>query len=291
LANVLFVTGLILVGQGSAAAPAGAARFETEVSGKRIEVFTYKPAGYRAGPLIMVFHGTLRDADVYRDHARGMGDRFGALIAAPRFDAEQFGRGQYQQGGLYRDGALKSEADWTWSLVPKILAELRRREGRPDMPAYLIGHSAGGQFLERMAAFVPAEAARVVVANPGTHLVPTLDQPYPYGFGGLPDALAGSDRLRRYLARPLTVYLGTADTERDEYLDTSSAADRQGRSRLARGRNTFQAARALAEKEGWEFGWRLIEAPGVGHDHQAMFDHPMCEDALFGRRRELPGSR
>jgi pimeloyl-ACP methyl ester carboxylesterase len=282
LGNILLVTLMLLVGQ--SAIPAGSAQLQTEFSGKRIDVFTYKPADYRDGPLIMVFHGTLRDADVYRDDARAMADRFGALIGVPRFDREQFGSGQYQQGGLFKDDKLKPEPEWTWSLVPKIIAELRRREGRPEMPVYLIGHSAGGQFVGKMAAFVPADVARVVAANPSTLLFPTRDHLYPYGFGDLPDELVSRDRLRRYLARPLTIYLGTADNERDQYLDKSSGADRLGKSRLERGRNLFSFARELAEKEGWEFGWRLVEAPGVGHDHKAMFDDPMCEIALFGRR-------
>jgi pimeloyl-ACP methyl ester carboxylesterase len=289
LSNILFLTCALLVGQGGI--PSGGADFEAVVSGKRIEVFTYKPAGFRHGPLIMVFHGTLRDADVYRDHARGMGDRFGALIAAPRFDAEQFGAGQYQQGGLFRDGVLKPEPDWAWSLVPKLVAELRRREERPDMPVILIGHSAGAQFVERMAAFVTIDACRVVVANPSSHLSPTRDQPYPYGFGGLPEELSGDHRLRRYLACPVTIYLGTADSERDEYLDKSPEADCQGKSRLERGRHAYRVARELAGKKGCAFGWRLVEAPGIGHDHQAMFDDPACGVALFGRQGDVDRPR
>jgi poly(3-hydroxybutyrate) depolymerase len=283
LGSVLLVTCAIVVGQ--AGIPSGSARFDAEVSGKTLAVFTYKPAAYRDGPLLLVFHGTLRDADAYRDDARGMADRFGAVVAAPQFDATQFGPGRYQQGGLFRDDKVAPERDWTWSLVAPVLAEVRRREGRPDMPVYFIGHSAGAQFAERLSAFVPTDARRVVIANPSSHLFPTRDRAYPYGFGGLPDALAGDDRVRRFLARPLTIYLGTADTERDEYLDKSGDADRQGVSRLERGRNAFREARELAGKNNWEFGWRLVEAPGVGHDHTAMFNDPACELALFGRRR------
>jgi pimeloyl-ACP methyl ester carboxylesterase len=291
LANIVHFLLLVVVAQAQAGIPAGRSQFETEVSGKRIEIFTYKPDGFRDGPMIMVFHGTLRNADEYRDDARKMGDEFGALIAAPRFDSTQFGRGQYQQGGLFRDGKLQVEHDWTWSLVPKLLAEIRRREGRPDMPVYLIGHSAGAQFVGRMTAFVPADVRRIVVANPSAYVSPTRDQEYPYGFGDLPDELVDEGRLQRYLARPMTIYLGTKDTERDSDLDKSPGADHQGKSRLERGRNVYRDARELAEKKGWEFGWQLVEAPGVGHDHTAMFNDPACEIALFGRRGGSPRSR
>jgi pimeloyl-ACP methyl ester carboxylesterase len=283
LANIVQLLVVVFIAQAQPGIPSGKSKFETEVSGKRIEVYTYKPAGFRDGPMIVVFHGTLRNADEYRDDARKMGDDYGALIAAPRFDSAQFGRGQYQQGGLFRDGKLQPERDWTWSLVPKLLAEIRKREGRPDMPVYLIGHSAGAQFVGRMTAFVGADVRNIVVANPSAYLCPTRDEDYPYGFRDLPDELVDDGRLQRYLARPMTIYLGTADTERDQDLDKSAGADRQGKSRLERGRNVYREARELAEKKGWEFGWRLVEAPGIGHDHTAMFNDPACEIALFGR--------
>ncbi len=150
------------------------------------------------------------------------------------------------------------------------------------MPYYLIGHSAGAQFALRLSAFVPTEARRIVAANPGTDLFASRDHEYPYGFGKLPAPLDSDAQLRSYLAQPLTLYLGTADTVRDADLDTSADADRQGANRLERGRQSFRIAEQLARQKGWTFRWRLVEAPGVGHDHQAMFDAPACRAAPFG---------
>ena len=269
--------------------PSGDGSFKVEAAGRHIEVFTYRPSGYKDGPLILVLHGTLRNADEYRDHARKMGDRFGALIAAPRFDKDQFGPGMYQQGGLFRDGKVAPRRDWSVSLVPEIADAVRRKAGRPGMPYYLIGHSAGGQFVGRTAAFVETDARRIVVSNPSSYVFPTRDRPFPYGFGGLPDDLSDDAALRRYLARPVTIYLGTLDTERDADLDTSAGAERQGRTRLERGRSAFRAAEALASRRGWAFGWSLVEARGVPHDHETMFNHPSTRAALFGETRA--GSR
>lgn len=263
--------------------PTGASRVEVEVSGRTIVVLTYKPAGYRDGPLILVVHGLWRNAEDYRDRARGLADRSGALIAAPEFDEERFPYRKFTRGGvLLDDGSVAPRAEWTWELVPEIAEALRRREGRPDAPYYLVGHSAGGQFVDRLNGFVEPGARGSVAANPGSYLLPTRDEPFPYGFGGLPDDLADDAAIRRYLARPLTIYLGTDDVRRDDDLDTSPEADRQGRTRLERGRKTFEAARALAERRGWTFGWRLLEARGIGHDARAMLDDPACLAALFG---------
>jgi pimeloyl-ACP methyl ester carboxylesterase len=278
--TTLFLTCLVLIGQGEL--PAGASKIAVEVGEKRLDVFTYKPADYRDGPMLVVFHGTLRDADTYRDHAKELGDRLGMLIVAPKFDSKQFGSGMYQQGGLFQGGKLAPRERWTWSLVPKVVDEVRRLEHRPNLPYYLIGHSAGGQFLVRLTAFAPTEARRVVACNPGSDLFPTRDMDYPYGFGRLPDELSNDEELKRYLAQPLTLYLGTGDTMRDRDLDKSPEADRQGLSRFERGHNAFRTAQELAKSKGWPFAWRLIEAPGVVHDHTAMFNAPPCRAALLG---------
>ncbi len=265
--------------------PAGSSSIEVDLGRARVEVFTYKPAGYRDGPMLVVFHGVLRNADEYRDDARAMADRFGMLVVAPRFDSTQFGAGMYQQGGLFREGKVVPRAERTWALVPRIVDELRKIEGKPDLPFYLIGHSGGGQFLVRLASFEPTGAARIVAANPGSDLFPDREMDYPYGFGNLPAEISDEAHLRRYLAQPLTLYLGTSDTVRDEDLDKSPEADRQGQNRLERGRNAYKAAEALARRKGWPFGWRLVEAPGVAHDHTAMFNHPAAAVALFGNDR------
>src|SRR5205814_8902416 len=117
--------------------------------------------------------------------------------------------------------------EWTFSLIPDIAASIQQVEGRPGAPCFLLGHSGGGQFLERLAGFVDTGAVRMIAANPGTHLWPTRDRPYPYGFGGLPPEFSDDRALRRYLAQPLTIYLGTPDVEIDQYLDQSERAREQ----------------------------------------------------------------
>src|SRR5437868_13595277 len=144
---------------------------------------------------------------------------------------------------------------------PKLVDLDRQRACRPQMPYYLMGHSAGGQFLVRMAGFVKTDAVRIVAGNPGTHLFPTTEMAFPLGYGKLPDELAGDETLKRYLAQPLTIYLGTADTVQDKYFDKGPAAMKQGESRYERGKKCVALAEEVARKNGWEFGWRLVEAP------------------------------
>lgn len=267
---------------GANAIPVGDGKITVDTCRGKLTVFTYKPPEYRDGPLIVVCHGVLRNAEEYRDHARDMAKRFGAIVAAPLFPDPPFSIEHYQKGGLVVGGKPQPLETCTWFAIPDIVKAIRRREARPDMPHYFIGHSGGGQFLIRLAGYLKSDVERIVVANPGTYLRPTREMPFPFGFGGLSDELSNDDVLKRYLAQPITVYLGAKDTERDEHLDVTEWAERQGPTRYERGQNAFREAEELAKKKGWPFHWRLVVAPDVGHDHQRMFDHAQCKEALLG---------
>ena len=68
-----------------------------------------------------------------------------------------------------------------------------------------------------------------------------------YQLGVVYAAKAGEAELRRYLALPLTIYLGQEDTGDKDRNDTPEAAA-QGETRYERGRNAFQAGRERRER-------------------------------------------
>ena len=260
--------------------PTGAAKLDVPVQGMSLEVFTYKPKTYDGKRMLFVFHGTLRNADEYRNDAEAMAERFGALVVAPKFDKERFPNRKYHRGGiLNEDGTAAPKDEWTYPLIPVIARAIEKREGK-RLPYVLIGHSAGGQFLVRLVGFTDAGATRIVAANPGSDLFPTRDQEFGYGFGKLPPSLSDDKTIRAYLARPLVLYLGTADNGHDEDLDESPEAMLQGPGRYQRGKAAFAYGQELAKRRGWKFGWRLVEAPEIGHDHEKMFDAPEAAAAL-----------
>lgn len=245
-----------------------------------IRVFSYKPADYQDGPLLVVMHGMDRNAEDYRDRAVVMADQFHALVVAPEFDLKQFPIEAYQRGGVMKDGKAQPAEKWTFKAVSDLVKNVRAVQHKPDLPYYVIGHSAGGQILTRLAAFLPGDATRIVAANPGTLIFPNREAAFPLGFGGLPDALGNDDALRRYLASPLTLYLGDRDLG-SQNLDLTPAAKVQGMTRYERGQNCYQQAAALAKERGWPFAWRIVVADGVGHDSECMFAHPQVKAALF----------
>jgi pimeloyl-ACP methyl ester carboxylesterase len=272
--------------------PEGKSQRIASINGEDIELHAYKPPRYARGPIMLVLHGLGENATGYRDYAIPLADKLGYLVIAPLFDRKRFPVWRYQTGGIVRDQRaaelkIEPQTQWVGQTFLAIIDSVRKAEGKPTLGYSLIGHSAGGQTLSRFAAFIPHEARRIVIANPSTHLLPSLIERFPYGFGGLPPAIANDAALRRYLAQPVTLLLGTADNKRDRDLNISEGADRQGANRLERGRNTFRAAQDLAKQNGWPFAWQLVEVPDVGHSARHMLGSPQATEALTAEK-QLP---
>lgn len=244
-----------------------------------IEIFTYKPASYAGGPLLMVFHGVDRNPDDYRDAAKVIGDRHGMVVVAPMFDKARFPSSLYQSGGVANKNVLQPQEKWTVTLAVNITDAVRREEAKPELPYYMIGHSAGGQFLSRLAAMAPNQAQRIIIANPSSYVFPSLTEAFPFGLAGATAKLADDAFLQHYLKAPITVYLGKADTGSHNRDDSAEAA-RQGANRYERGKNFFQQGQALAQQKGWAFGWRLVEVDDVGHSSKRMFAARKLQEAL-----------
>lgn len=271
--------------------PTGVGLRTLDIGGAAIDVHTYKPPHYSGGAVLVTLHGRNRNAEGYLAYSKPLADRHGFLLVAPLFDRERFPTWRYQAGGIARyarvpeSASLETEARslWTATLLVELIERIREDERRPHLPYFLLGHSAGAQLLSRFAAFVPNTAERIVIANPSTYVWPTRDARFPFGFGGLPDAVGSDEAMRRYLAQPVTLLLGSADVKRDGSLNVTEGAMRQGPHRYARGLNVFQAARDLARDKGWPFNWRLVEAPGVAHSARAMYASAAADAALTGR--------
>jgi alpha-beta hydrolase superfamily lysophospholipase len=240
-----------------------------------LEIFTWCP---EATPklLLVVFHGMHGDADNYRDRAQPLASNLGALVVAPRFAAPEFTVPFYQRGGVAPEGVFVPPGRRTVDLVAPLVAWAQKTAGQPDLRYALIGHSAGGQFLSRVAAFAPSGPTRYVIANPSTWVLPSVDDAVPYGFAGAPNA---EPALRQYLALPITVLLGADDTGTSN-LSSEPEAVAQGVNRLERGRNAFAKAKAAAAALGGRFGWKLAEVPGIGHDSAGMFASKQAYEAL-----------
>ena len=274
-------------GVNAAPIPTGFNQMEVGGGANAITVYTYKSQNYRNGPLVMVFHGVLRNADDYCRNCIPLAEQYHALIAAPMFDTNRFPTEEYQRGGVLKKGVVQPREDWTYLKIPGIVEAIRQSEGKPALPYYFIGHSGGAQFLMRMAALYPMEARRIMVCNPGSDLFPRRDWKFGYGFGELTGELSDDAALQRYLAAPVTLCLGLKDIDpHHPELDRSAAAELEGPYRLARGRACFEYAQKLAQAHGWQFNWRKVEVPGIAHDGKAMLASKDVLTAMFAASKD-----
>jgi pimeloyl-ACP methyl ester carboxylesterase len=192
------------------------------------QVYTYRPDGEIKG-VLLAFHGNERDAVGIRDAAVSIADKMGYFVVSPLFDSNQFDSSEYQQGGILANGQLVADRDdWTVARA-KDFAEWGAAKAGLDATdeVILFGHSGGGQFMSRVAAYGDDSGFdKMIIANPSTHVWPSMAEKVTYGFGGGYFSQAESEALLKdYLADPITIYLGSEDNNpNDPDLSTSAAA-------------------------------------------------------------------
>lgn len=246
-------------------------RLTAQVDGTSLTVFTYRPSCEPRG-IILVFHGIARNARHYRDATIPLADAACALVYAPQFDAARFPPSAYQHGGVTPDRATLTAAPV--AMVPGLIRWAQARSGSP-LPTMLLGHSAGAQFLSRVAAYVPTAARAIVLADPSTYVMPDPAVAAPFG-GGFTSPDPGW--LAAYLSRPVFIVLGANDVTDNHHLSETPQARAQGSNRLTRGQTAYALGQAAARRIGRPCAWQKAIVPGVGHDAAAMFASSQVRD-------------
>lgn len=265
---------------------------------------------------IIVVHGVLRNADTYFATGRIVLAKARAahtLLIAPQFVEESDLRGHANTAGVLRwtgewPGGAEAVAPAPISTYAVFDAMIERLADRSRFPSLrqivVIGHSAGGQIVQRYAAVgvapsgVPRSGPSVhfVVANPSSYLYFDTWRPikgracpdfndWRYGFSGAPPYVTGNpaELESRYAGRDVTYLLGTADIIPNEWdLDTSCAAEEQGAFRFARGK-AYIAYMGARNPRGTAQDYAFVG--GVGHDNLKMFASPCGIAVIFGRSR------
>lgn len=221
--------------------------------------------------VVIVMHGVNRDADRYRDEWAGLAKRFGFIAVVPQFSAADFPGSLGYNTGYFTDadGAPRSRNRWSFAAIEPLFDDVRQRFGTQVGRYSIYGHSAGAQFVHRYVLFTPeARIEQAIAANAGWYTMPDPEIAFLYGLGETP---VGEAELGAALGKPLTVLLGTADTDRaDPDLRKTPEADAQGPHRYARGQAFFARGEAAAASARVPFGWKLERVPGIAHSNAGM---------------------
>jgi len=252
---------------------------------KCVEIYYHLPQGFsKESPVVLVVPGAGRNGWDYRDAWIDASEKYNVLVLSPSFSEEHYPRfWNYNLGGMIFDveisGNPRRISDYNISTNPEewILGDLDRifnsakEELGVNVSSYdAFGHSAGGQFLHRMAIFhLEHRAHRILAANSGWYTVPVFDDQFPYGLDG---SIATRETLARAFRSPLVVFLGERD-DRDETrgdLASSPEIDIQGGGRIERGRYFYHGAAKTAAEIGVELSWEKVVVPNIGHEYRRM---------------------
>lgn len=131
----------------------GEGRGETAVGvlATPLQVLTNRPS-CMPRLVIAVFHGLGRSTAVERDAVKPLADRLCAVVVVPLFDAARFPYTGYQLGEAAKGGIFLPPGDRTVDMVAPLIDWARTASGQANLPYALMGHSAGGQFLQRFLA-------------------------------------------------------------------------------------------------------------------------------------------
>ena len=241
-------------------------------AGREITVHVHRPPGFTPeSPILMVMHGRARNGADYCGYFAAESDRRGFLVVAPEFAEAHYPHPHaYNFGNMCGlDATPRPRDEWLFPVLADVLDDVRARVGSRREKFFLVGHSAGGQLVHRLATFgwLPA-IEHAIAANSGSYTLPTRAERFPFGLNGV---AIGDDELRTLFARPLTIQLGDADVDpNDEHLPREAGALAQGPHRFARGHRYLEVARREADRLGVPLAWRLAIAPGVAHSGQDM---------------------
>ncbi|XZE18433.1 serine hydrolase [Pirellulaceae bacterium SH449] len=260
-------------------------------SDRPLHVWTYRPQKFQVdSPIVFVMHGTLRNAETYRQPWISLADELGCLVVCPEFSTEHYGGSySYHFGNVVsRRGEANPEEKWTFNAIEHLFDHIRERVNGSGNKYYIFGHSAGGQFVHRMVMMKPdARLALAIAANAGSYTLPDFATSFPYGLGGMDYQ---ETRLADALAAPLVIMLGEEDTDpNDRYLPRGESAMAQGPHRFARGQRFMELAEQAAERLGISTEWQITTVPGVGHDN-AKLARPAA-DLISEHHRRVQASR
>lgn len=246
----------------------------TDWGGPPIPIWTYVPTQSEASglPIVIVMHGTRRDADRYRDEWAPVAQLKRFIVLAPEFSQRQFPEVTgYNLGNVFRhDLATRNpEEGWAFSAVEPLFDTVTRYIGSVQGTYTLFGHSAGSQFVHRFLLYKPdARVGRYIPANAGWYTMLDFDKPYPYGLG---DAAVGLEAVKKALQRDVVVLLGSLDNDAAHpSLRRTPEALQQGAHRFARGQAYFSRAREAAQNLGVPFNWRLEIVENAKHSNGEM---------------------
>jgi pimeloyl-ACP methyl ester carboxylesterase len=268
--------------------------------------------------VIVVVHGAGRDAKPAFNSAMNMValakfPKDEVLVISPQF-LNQYDLRKNSDGTdalywfgidwIFSEKALNSDIT-TYGAIDRLVARLSDKRLFPKLQRIMIvGHSAGGQFVQRYAMVGKAAEElkptkielRYIVANPSSFVYPLSNRPSPpaagacplfndwrYGLKSMPSHISArseTELVQAYLKLNITYLNGASDNDpNNPSLDRGCEAETQGVSRLDRGQKFFTA---LTNNFGVPKEQKICLVQGVAHEEEKMLASECALVSTFG---------
>ena len=265
---------------------------------KKHTMYFYKPTSYNSltSPILFAMHGEGGDGLGPINDLINIADRRGALIIGINFYySGSTGLHTASYGFIDSLNQCVDEGPAT-KLIAAMYKHTMQRESRNSVPVYMIGFSAGGQFVSRYMLIrqaypdsVPIKMA--VSTNPYYYTFPTdtfngVPMPWLSGLifndwvtqyisaGSCPEiaqyyTFKCPDHIKQYYNENYGVLIGTGDTTP---LSDNASAMAQGSNRYQRAQTFYNFGLSDAPNFGTSLNWKYREVIGVGHDQYNMYN-------------------
>lgn len=232
-----------------------------------MRVFYYKPSGFTAdSPIFFILHGYGREADYAMHAASVSAETFNFLLVVPEYSFKLFPTWEEYN---YGNARKKPKELWTYFVNDRIFHFVKRITKSRREKYFLFGHSAGSQFVHRQLMVGASNyIEKAFAANAGEYAMPKCGEAsFPWSMSGLD---LSEEDLKRFFSAELYVLLGEEDVIQDKYLARGDVFDKQGSTRVERGKNFYEIGGNEAKKLGLDFNWKLVTVPHVGHSSLGM---------------------
>lgn len=239
-----------------------------------IRVWYYRPPHASArSRVLFLMHGSSRTGEEARDIGASFAENHDFVLLAPEFRERDYPGDRYAFGNMSdAAGKLQAEPKWGFVVVERLFDHVRQTLALTATTYDIVGHSAGGQFVQRLVLFHPsARFRRAVASSPGRYAFPTLRQDFPYGLGG---SGIDAEHLAAAFGRDFVLLLGDRDTTDRE---REPAAMLQGANRFARGLRFFATATEEADALKSALVWHLRIVRGADHTPIPMVTAALAE--------------
>lgn len=234
---------------------------------QRFSYYVYLPKGFHpvekpADHLLVVIHGTFRDAQNTRDNFISFAEETNTVVLAPLFPT-----GIIDSEDLHNYKFIKYHDIRFDHVVLDMIDEVTEMFRLPAEKVMLYGFSGGGQFVHRFLYLHPERLSTVVIGSPGR--VTYLDEDEEW-YAGIRD-------FEKQFGKPLDfdalkqpkvlLFVGGNDTESIDMSDDASnseVVDKYGSNRLERLEALYQNYR----EHGMDVTFQIV--PGVSHEEDKV---------------------